>query len=73
MDIARPDIKQKKRKKQIALGIAGGVVVLLGVLGLSRIEPAAPSVDKSSVWMDKVKREFDPKNLLNRGRFVYDF
>ena len=70
MDIARPDIKQKKRKKQIALGIAGGVVVLLGVLGLSRIEPAAPSVDKSSVWMDQVKRGEMLREVRGPGTLV---
>ena len=29
---------------------------------------ATPDVE----WMAKVKRQFDPKNLLNPGRFVYD-
>jgi HlyD family secretion protein len=70
MDIARPDIKVKKRKKQILLGIAGGVVVLLGVLGLSRIEPAAPSVDKSSVWMDQVKRGEMLREVRGPGTLV---
>jgi HlyD family secretion protein len=28
----------------------------LGDVGLSRLKPAAPSVDRSSVWIDTVKR-----------------
>jgi FAD/FMN-containing dehydrogenase len=28
---------------------------------------------QATAWMDKVKRQFDPKDLLNRGRFAYDY
>jgi HlyD family secretion protein len=37
--------------------IAGGVgVVALLTVGVSRLEPAAPSVDRSEVWTDSVRR-----------------
>ena len=56
MDISRPDLKIKKRRRQ-ALMIAGGVVVLGVVTFLVyRLKPAAPSVDRSIVWEDTVKR-----------------
>jgi multidrug efflux pump subunit AcrA (membrane-fusion protein) len=56
MDISRPDLKAKKRKRQ-ALTIAIGVVVLAGVTFLvMRLKPAAPTVDRSVVWTDTVKR-----------------
>ena len=56
MDISRPDLKIKKRRRQ-ALMIAGGVVVLAAVTFLvMRLKPAAPSVDRSIVWTDTVKR-----------------
>jgi hypothetical protein len=29
------------------------------------------SVGDSAATMESVKRQFDPKNLLNRGRFIY--
>jgi HlyD family secretion protein len=56
MDIARPDIKRQKRRRQIVL--AGvGVAVLVGVtIGVSRLKPAAPSVERGTVWTDTVKR-----------------
>ncbi len=56
MDISRPDLKAKKRKRQvITIGI--GVVVLAAVTFLvMRLKPAAPSVDRSTVWTDTVKR-----------------
>jgi HlyD family secretion protein len=56
MDISRPDLKAKKRKRQ-ALMIAIGVVVLAAVTFLvMRLKPAAPSQDRSAVWTDTVKR-----------------
>src|SRR6266436_5369587 len=56
MDIARPDIKRQKRRRQI-IGLAIGVV-LLGIvtIGVSRLKPAAPEVERSTVWTDTVKR-----------------
>jgi RND family efflux transporter MFP subunit len=56
MDISRPDLKAKKRKRQV-ISIAIGVVVLAAVTFLvMRLKPAAPSVDRSVVWTDTVKR-----------------
>ena len=52
MDISRPDLKAKKRRRQ-ALTLAVGVVVLAGVTFLvMRLKPAAPTVDRS----DRVDR-----------------
>jgi hypothetical protein len=42
MDIARPEFKQQKRRRQIIWG-AVGLVCLGGLtLGISRLKPAAP-------------------------------
>jgi RND family efflux transporter MFP subunit len=56
MDIARPDLRIKK-KRQLAVwaGIAVVVVAALAV-GVSRLKPAAPTVDRSTIWPDTVKR-----------------
>src|ERR1700761_8333869 len=56
MDIARPDLKQKK-KRRLAV-IAGIGIVGLAVLtfAVSRLKPAAPTVDRSTIWTDTVKR-----------------
>jgi HlyD family secretion protein len=56
MDIARPDIKQKKKRQMfVYAGVA--VVVLAGaVVAVSRLKPAAPPVDRSTIWTDTVKR-----------------
>ena len=56
MDISRPDLKVKKRRRQVVT-IAIGVVVLAAVTFLvMRLKPAAPNVDRSAVWTDTVKR-----------------
>jgi HlyD family secretion protein len=56
MDISRPDLKAKKRRRQ-ALTIGVGIVVLAAVTFLvMRLKPAAPTVDRSIVWTDTVKR-----------------
>src|SRR5450631_204191 len=56
MDIARPDLKQK-RIRQLWMW-AGVAVVLLtvSVVAVARLKPAAPSVDRSTIWPDTVKR-----------------
>jgi HlyD family secretion protein len=56
MDIARPDIKRKKTKRQFVIGIVA-VLILAGVaFAVSRLKPAAPAVERSTVWTDTVKR-----------------
>jgi RND family efflux transporter MFP subunit len=56
MDIARPDLLQK-RKRRLWI-VSGAVVVLIAValLAVSRLKPAAPTVDRSTIWPDTVKR-----------------
>lgn len=56
MDIARPEFKTQKRRRQLFILVA----VILGVaavsVGVSRLKPAAPTVERGSVWTDTVKR-----------------
>ncbi len=56
VDIARPSQAKKKRIRRIIYGgVALAVIVLISV-GVSRLRPAAPSVDRAVVWIDTVKR-----------------
>src|SRR3984957_1004937 len=56
MDIARPSNVRRKRIKQVAYAVGALTAVLLITLGLSRLKPAAPSVEGATVWRDTVKR-----------------
>src|SRR5208282_2336204 len=56
MDIARPEFKTQKRRRQTIVMAA----VVLGVTAVSvavlRLKPAAPTVERGTVWTDTVKR-----------------
>jgi HlyD family secretion protein len=56
VDIARPEVRRKKKIRRIIYG--SGAILVAGVitLGLSKLKPAAPSVDKSTVWPGTVER-----------------
>src|SRR6266581_9439307 len=56
MDIARPEFKQQKRRRQIIWGAVGLVCLGAVTIGVSRLKPAAPEVERSTVWTDTVKR-----------------
>src|ERR1700736_6332617 len=56
MDIARPSNAKKKRIRNAIYAAVGLLVVVLVSVGLSRLKPAAPSVERAVVWPDTVKR-----------------
>jgi HlyD family secretion protein len=56
MDIPRPSSAKKRRNRQIVYAAAGTALVALVTMGLSKLKPAAPSVERSTVWIDSVKR-----------------
>jgi HlyD family secretion protein len=56
MDIARPSNLRKKRIKQGVYAGTALVAVLLMTLGVSRLKPAAPTVEAATVWRDTVRR-----------------
>ncbi|MBV9437353.1 MAG: HlyD family efflux transporter periplasmic adaptor subunit [Acidobacteria bacterium] len=56
MDIQRPSNAASKRRRRIILS-ALAIICIAGVtLGLSRLKPAAPTVERSTIWTDTVKR-----------------
>ena len=56
MDIARPSNARKKRIRQAVYTGAALLAVALVSFGLSRLKPAAPTVERAVVWPDTVKR-----------------
>jgi HlyD family secretion protein len=56
MDIARPDLKVKRKRRMLVWTGAGAVGLTLLAWGVSRLKPAAPTVDRSVIWTDTVKR-----------------
>ncbi len=68
MDIARPDLARKRRRKQVLLGTATLLAVVAVTVVLARLEPAAPTV--ASPWMDVVKRGQMLRQVRGNGTLV---
>jgi HlyD family secretion protein len=56
MDIARPEFKTQKRRRQLFILAAIILGVAAVLVGVSRLKPAAPTVERGTVWTDTVKR-----------------
>src|SRR5512133_766326 len=56
MDIARPHIAKQKRRRRILFASGGVLALIVITVALSHLKPAVPSVDRSTVWVDTVKR-----------------
>ena len=70
VDIARPSQAKKKRLKRIAYATAAVVVVAGISMAVSRLKPAAPTVDRAVVWIDAVKRGPMVRQVRGSGTLV---
>jgi HlyD family secretion protein len=70
MDIKREGVAAAKRRRRIVFGVIGAAVLALVTLGLYRLEPAAPSVDRATVWLDTVKRGEMLRQVRGPGTLV---
>jgi HlyD family secretion protein len=70
MDIQRPVNVRAKKIRRIIVG-AIALVLLAGVsYGFSRLRPAAPAVDRATVWTDEVKRGGMLREVRGPGTLV---
>ena len=70
MDIARPEFKKQKRRKQALIGVVLVVLAAAAFVGVSRLKPAAPTVERSTVWTDTVKRGSMLRQVRGLGTLV---
>lgn len=56
MDIARPELKRRRRIKRLIWIAVAAVTLVILVVAVARLEPAAPRVDRATVWTDTVER-----------------
>jgi RND family efflux transporter MFP subunit len=71
MDIVRDEsVKRKKRRKQMMITVAAVIAVLGITLGVSRLKPAAPSVEYGTIWPDTVKRGSMLRQVRGLGSLV---
>jgi len=70
MDIARPEFKVQKRRRQIlSVSVVAMVVIILTVI-VYRLRPAAPTVERGTVWTDSVKRGSMLRQVRGIGSLV---
>jgi HlyD family secretion protein len=70
MDIPRESGARKRRRRRLLLGLAGGVAALLTTFGISRLGPAAPTVERATVRPDTVKRGPMVREVRGLGTLV---
>jgi HlyD family secretion protein len=70
MDIPRPERKRQKRIRQAAIAGASVLVLAAVTLVLARLEPAAPSVPRASVWIDSVQEGEMLRQVRGPGTLV---
>ncbi len=70
MDKPRPSQARKKRIKRIIYCTLVLSMGLLTTLGLSRLKPAAPRVDRATVYIDSVKRGEMLRQVRGLGKLV---
>ncbi len=70
MDIPRESEARKRRRRRLFYSLFGGVAILITTLGLSRLGPAPPTVDRATVWVDTVKRGPMVREVRGLGKLV---
>src|SRR5215468_5628399 len=72
MDIARPDQTRRKRMRRVVYG--GSAVLAVGAitLGVSHLKPAAPEIERGTVWIDTVKRGPMVRDVRGLGKLVVE-
>jgi len=71
VDIARsPSVIRKKKIRRIIYGVVALLAIGVITIGVSRLKPAAPSVDRATVWVDTVKRGQMLRQVRGSGTLV---
>jgi HlyD family secretion protein len=70
VDIARPEVKRQKKIRRIIYIVAAVALISVTTYALSKLKPAAPSVDAATVWPDTVKRGPMLRNVQGLGTLV---
>ena len=71
MDIQRPaSVARQKKMRRILFAVVGVIVIGVVSVVLARLKPAAPTVERATVWVDTVKRGDMQRNVRGLGTLV---
>ena len=66
MDIPR----QKPKVNRVPLIVGGVVLLVVTTVGLAQLKPAAPTVERSTLWIDTVKQGEMLREVRGNGTLV---
>jgi HlyD family secretion protein len=71
MDIQRPaSVARQKKLRRILFAVTGVLVIVAVSVALARLKPAAPTVERATVWVDTVKRGSMLRQVRGLGTLV---
>jgi HlyD family secretion protein len=70
VDIHRPELKRKRRQRQWIYVAVAVVAVAFAVVGVSSLDPAAPTISRSAVWTDTVQEGEFVREVRGPGTLV---
>jgi HlyD family secretion protein len=65
-----PEILRRRKQRRWLAGALAVIILALVTLALSRLQPAAPSVERSSLFMDTVKRGEMLREVRGNGTLI---
>ncbi len=70
MDVLRVGVVERKRRNRIIAGVVVGIAAVLAAVALARLRPAAPTVERATVWIGKVERGEMLRQVRGTGTLV---
>jgi HlyD family secretion protein len=70
VDVALPDRSKAKRIRRLTLGAVALALVSTAGVAIVRLRPAAPPVDRATVWIDAVKHGEMVRDVRGQGTLV---
>src|SRR5438094_5786067 len=70
MDVPRAGVAKHQRTRPVIIIAASSLGLILITIGISRLKPSVPSVDRSTVWLDTVKRRPMVRQVRGLGTLV---
>ncbi|HET9418101.1 MAG TPA: hypothetical protein VFO30_02070, partial [Chthoniobacterales bacterium] len=70
MDVPRTGVAAQKRKRRVIMIAASALALVTATFALSRLKTAVPSVERSAVWIDTVKRGSMLRQVRGLGALV---
>ena len=70
MDISRPDLARRKTLRHALYAATAVILALVVPVGVSQLEPAAPRIDRATVYLDTVQRGPMMRRVRGAGALV---